>query len=342
MDQESSLSSIVLAPLQHFFDPSHRMALIYLFTSLVVAVIAYMVVRARKGEGLTAGLRHWLLPTKILTHPSARADYAFYVVNKILMAAIYGSILVTAPFANAVTTVLLKLFFGPPGEGYAPHVGFSILATVAIILVMDFALWFAHFIFHKVPFLWDYHKVHHSAEVMTPITAGRMHPVEEISDSLISGMCIGSIYSIMNYSLGPAAIVITIFEINVILAIFYFAAFHLRHSHVWVRYPYWLQHIFVCPAQHQIHHSVDRKHWDKNMGFIFAFWDWAFGTLYAPKGREEITYGLGTEEDGGTWHSVRALYLLPLRQNIDRLAKLGHAPKDSGKEAPDRPGGLAE
>jgi sterol desaturase/sphingolipid hydroxylase (fatty acid hydroxylase superfamily) len=319
MDNESGTGNIFLAPFHHFFDLSHRMAFIYLLTSLVVAIIAYMVMRARRGESPAAGLLRWLFPTEVLTHPSARADYAFYVVNKILLAAIYGSVLVTAPFANAIVTLILNNVFGPPGEGFAPHVGFSILTTVVIILVMDFALWFAHFIFHKVPFLWDYHKVHHSAEVMTPITAGRMHPVEEVTDSLIAGICIGGVFAVMNYILGPATNVITLFQINVILAIFYFAAFHLRHSHVWIRYPYWLQHIFVCPAQHQIHHSVDHKHWDKNMGFVFAFWDWAFGTLYAPKGKEEITYGLGTEEDGGTWHSVRALYLLPFKQNLDRL-----------------------
>lgn len=319
MENESGSGNIFLAPFQQFFDLSNRMAYIYLLASLVVSVIAYMVMSARKGEVRTTGLLRWLLPTEVLNHPSARADYAFYIVNKILLAAIYGSILVTAPFANAVVSLLLKHFFGPPGEGFAPNAGFSVLTTVVIILVMDFALWFAHFIFHKVPFLWDYHKVHHSAEVMTPITAGRMHPVEEITDSLISGACIGGVFAVMHYVLGPAAIVITLFEINVILAIFYFAAFHLRHSHVWIRYPYWLQHIFVCPAQHQIHHSVDHKHWDKNMGFIFAFWDWAFGTLYAPKGKEEITYGLGTEEDGGTWHSLRALYFLPFKQNLARL-----------------------
>jgi sterol desaturase/sphingolipid hydroxylase (fatty acid hydroxylase superfamily) len=179
-------------------------------------------------------------------------------------------------------------------------------------------------VFHKIPFLWDYHKVHHSAEVLTPITAARVHPVEEVVSSLVAGLIIGMAYALSHYLLGPAAIEFTLFQVNIFLAVFYFSAFHLRHSHVWIRFPYWLQHILVCPAQHQIHHSVERKHWDKNMGFIFAIWDWAAGTLYAPKGKEEITFGLGTEEDGGKWHSVGALYLLPFSQNLDRLR--GKAP----------------
>ena len=319
MDKETGFSNIFLAPFQQLLDPAYRMSILYLASSLVVALAAYMVLKLRKGEAETVPLLRWLLPLEVLRHPSAQVDFVFYFVNKILLAAIYGSVLVTSPLAQKATLAGLTAVFGPPGEGFEPHVGFAILATVLTILVLDFALWALHTVFHKIPFLWDYHKVHHSAEVMTPITAARMHPVEEVMDSLLAGACVGATYGILQYVLGPAAIVIKLFEINIILAIFFFAAFHLRHSHVWIRYPVWLQHILVCPAQHQIHHSVDRKHWDKNMGFIFAFWDWAAGTLYAPKGKEEITYGLGTDEDGGTWHSLRALYFLPFRQSLDRL-----------------------
>ena len=45
----------------------------------------------------------------------------------------------------------------------------------------------------------------------------------------------------------------------------------------------------------------------------------ARATLYAPKGKEEITYGLGTEEDGGAWHSVSALLFRPFGQSWARI-----------------------
>jgi sterol desaturase/sphingolipid hydroxylase (fatty acid hydroxylase superfamily) len=286
---------------------------------LVVAIIVYMIEKARRGQAETVPIMRWLLPKRILLHPSAQTDFAFYVINKILMAAIYASVLVTAPFSFAIVKVLLQSIFGPSSADFAPHWTFALLTTLVILLVLDFTLWFVHYLFHRVPFLWDYHKVHHSAEVMTPATAARMHPVEELFDVLVAGATIGAAYGFLDYLLGEAGTPFTLFEINVFLAIFYFSAFHLRHSHVWVRYPVWLQHIFICPAQHQVHHSVDRKHWDKNMGFVFAFWDWAFGTLYAPKGKEELTFGLGTEEDGGSWHSVRALYCLPFVQTWNRI-----------------------
>jgi sterol desaturase/sphingolipid hydroxylase (fatty acid hydroxylase superfamily) len=310
---------IIWAPFGHFFNLANRMAYLYLLSALIIAVVAYMVDKTRRGEAESVSLLRWLLPVRILKHPSAQADFAYYFINKMLLAVIYGSVLVTAPVSFHAVTGIIEGLVGPSTVTLEPHWGYALLTTMVILLVLDFNLWFLHYIFHKVPFLWDYHKVHHSAEVMTPITAARMHPVEEVLDSLIVGASVGATYAVMHYLLGDAAIQLSIFDINIFLAVFYFSAFHLRHSHVWVRYPYWLQHIFVCPAQHQIHHSVDRKHWDKNMGFVFAFWDWAAGTLYAPKGREEITFGLGTAEDGGTWHSVRALYLLPFRQSWERI-----------------------
>jgi sterol desaturase/sphingolipid hydroxylase (fatty acid hydroxylase superfamily) len=317
MDLENA--NWLLAPFEQLFNPSYRMAYIYLFSSLVVAIATYLFEKTRRGQADQVSLLRWLLPERVLRHPSAQVDLAYYLINKILIAAIYGSVMFTTPMIFDATVTLLEGAFGPSTSTLQPHWGWSVLTTLVIILVLDFTLWYLHFIFHKVPFLWDYHKVHHSAEVMTPITAARMHPMEEAPSGIIAAIVIGVAYGALHYTLGDAAIHLRLFDINIILAVFYFSAFHLRHSHVWVRYPYWLQHILVCPAQHQIHHSVDRKHWDKNMGFIFAFWDWMAGTLYAPKGREEITFGLGTDEDGGKWHSLGALYFLPFRQSWDRL-----------------------
>ncbi len=309
----------LLAPFKHFVDPNDRMSYIYLISALFVAVASYIVAEARKGTLQPAGLIRWLLPRDVLMHRSAQVDFAFFFVNRVLRAAIYGSILVFSPAVATVTTAVLTTIFGPAGPGYASSVGWSILTTLIIAAVLDFTLWFAHYMFHVVPFLWDYHKVHHSAEVMTPITAARMHPVEEISDSVVTAVTVGVAYATLSYFWGEAARELTIFQTNIVLALFFLAAFNLRHSHVWIRYPYWLQHVFICPAQHQIHHSIEKRHWDKNMGFVFSVWDWMAGTLYAPKGKEEITYGLGTEEDGGTWHSLRALYFLPFRQSWERL-----------------------
>jgi sterol desaturase/sphingolipid hydroxylase (fatty acid hydroxylase superfamily) len=89
---------------------------------------------------------------------------------------------------------------------------------------------------------------------------------------------------------------------------------------VWFSYGPLLSKLFISPAQHQIHHSSARKHWDKNFGFIFAFWDLFFRSLYVPKEREELTFGLGEgRQEDIQYRSVTALYLLPFKKAYRRI-----------------------
>ena len=49
-------------------------------------------------------------------------------------------------------------------------------------------------------------------------------------------------------------------------------------------------------AQSQTAPRDNPAHWDKNLGFSLALWDWAFGTLYIPAARrEDIVFGVGLE-----------------------------------------------
>lgn len=306
------------APFEVFVDPTNRLSYVYMATALCVAIAVYLYQQVRSGQPQVAGLLRWLLPRDIILHPSARADYLFFLVNKFMHAAVFGSAVIGTQGVYHLTSDGLEAVFGPGTADAVPSFWGTLAATLIIAMVLDATLWFAHYIFHVFPVLWEFHKVHHSAEVMTPITAARMHPVEEIADASVSAVTLGVTVAAIDHVMGEGMRMLTLFEINIFMAAFFLAAFNLRHSHVWVRYPYWLQHIFICPAQHQIHHSRARQHWDRNMGFIFSFWDWAAGTLYAPKGKEDIVFGLGTEEDG-TWRSVGMLYFQPFRAVWRRL-----------------------
>jgi sterol desaturase/sphingolipid hydroxylase (fatty acid hydroxylase superfamily) len=45
------------------------------------------------------------------------------------------------------------------------------------------------------------------------------------------------------------------------------------------------------PAHHQIHHSTDPRHFDRNLGYALSIWDWAFGTLWVPERRGRVRLG---------------------------------------------------
>ena len=83
--------------------------------------------------------------------------------------------------------------------------------------------------------------------------------------------------------------------VNLFSFIFLFLGANLRHSHVRLSYPTWLEKIFISPFQHQIHHSDHPAHFNKNLGSKLAIWDWLFGTLLRSKEVGKIKFGIGQE-----------------------------------------------
>jgi len=131
--------------------------------------------------------------------------------------------------------------------------------------------------------------------VLTPLTAYRVHPVEETLGVVTSVLISGSFSGLVAYLFIEEPTYLTILGAQAIPTTFYAAGHHLRHSHIWLSWGPWISRILISPAQHQIHHSIDPKHWNKNYGYIFAIWDWMFGSLYVPKEREDLKFGLDSK-----------------------------------------------
>ena len=78
---------------------------------------------------------------------------------------------------------------------------------------------------------------------------------------------------------------------NILTMAFLLTYGHLRHSNMWIAFTGIAGRILQSPAHHQLHHSANPAHFDKNLGFALALWDWAFGTLAIPaKTREPIVF----------------------------------------------------
>ena len=152
-----------------------------------------------------------------------------------------------------------------------------------LFLAYELGYWFNHWLSHKVPVLWEFHKVHHTAEVLTPLTNFRVHPIYALDLRQ---------HSRRSRPRSPTASAITCSarppintrsaDTNIILVLFIHAYVHLQHSHMWISFRGVLGRIFVSPAHHQVHHSGNPKHFNKNFGSCLALWDWMFGTLYVP------------------------------------------------------------
>ncbi len=185
------------------------------------------------------------------------------------------------------------------------------MATVFQLLAYELAYWCAHYAFHKVPALWEFHKVHHSAEVLTVFTELRQHPVEIIAFVNLIGLATGSVFGVMTYAFGPGVRPFTLLDGNILVMMFLITYGHLRHSHMWIAFTGLAGKILQSPAHHQLHHSANPAHFDRNLGFALAVWDWAFGTLAVPpKAREKVIFGVG--EENPRFRSALGNYLIPL------------------------------
>ena len=152
---------------------------------------------------------------------------------------------------------------GPPATVLA-------LATVLQLLAYGFAYWFAHYCFHKVPILWEFHKVHHSAEVLTALTELRQHPVEIIAFMNAIGLSTGIVFGAMTYGFGPGVRPFTLFDGNILMVTFLVSYGHLRHSHMWIAFTGVAGRILQSPAHHRLHHSTNPAHFGRNLGFALA------------------------------------------------------------------------
>jgi sterol desaturase/sphingolipid hydroxylase (fatty acid hydroxylase superfamily) len=149
---------------------------------------------------------------------------------------------------------------------------------------------------HRVPLLWELHKVHHSAEVLTPFTVYRTHPIESILMRGGAAVGVGAVAGLMSFCFRGPISGWQILGVDAIGILWNALGANLRHSHVWLSYGRILEHVLISPAQHQIHHSDQRRHFHKNFGSTLAIWDWIGRSLYVTRGREHLRFGLPPEE----------------------------------------------
>ena len=149
---------------------------------------------------------------------------------------------------------------------------------------------------HKLPFLWEFHKIHHSATSLNPLTQYRIHPFELIINNIRSILIFGLVTGLFDYLSAHQIDKLVFLGVNIFHFIFLLLGANLRHSHVKLKYPKFLEYILISPFQHQIHHSDNPKHFNKNMGSKFAIWDWMIGSLVLSKSVGRISFGVDKDD----------------------------------------------
>ena len=302
---------------QHVSGENGLTLLLLWATVILAAVVTY--IRTNPGHWSFRDFIQHFLPSEVFHHPSARADYMFWLSRKIFMPLLVAPLVISTVVAGKFAYWVLSSIFGAPTHPVAAAGPVMLVFfTVTMLLAYDLSYYLYHRMQHKVPILWELHKVHHSAQIMVGVTKDRVHPIDEIMnrwwDGVIPGLCYG-IWSF--FALDPVEL--TIFGINVYaLRNIILMMDFVRHTHLKLSYGPHLSMIFLSPHYHQLHHSVAQKHWDRNFGLGLSIWDRLFGTLVVPEPDEDFVFGL-TDNEAEEYQSLYKLHVVPLKKIAGHL-----------------------
>ena len=299
-----------LFALEYFINPDKRLYWLYLLSSVFLAV-AYFYVTKKNTRVITS--------SKLWLHPSAKLDYYYFFLSYFLNLFLLVPYIISAKSVAVYVNKFLYAQFDYFENTIFSYEEIVLMYTISIFVFSDFTRYWLHRFLHTIPFLWEFHKVHHSAKVLTPITFYRVHPVENFLFGLRYSLSIGFVTGIFIYLFGAMIDIYMVLGVNIFLFIFSLFGSNLRHSHVAFSYGKYIEKWLLSPKQHQIHH--DKKHFNKNYGGYIAIWDRVFGSLCLSNSVNVLKFGL-RKNQMDEYLSLKDLILRPFINLIKNTRRI--------------------
>ena len=174
--------------------------------------------------------------------------------------------------------------------------------TVVGLLLMDFfGAYLAHYVEHRVPFLWRFHLIHHTDTYIDTTSGNRHHPGESVIRFIFTTLGVIVVGS-------PMWMVFMYQTLSVV-------ATQFTHANICLpkKVDRWMSYFIVSPDMHKIHHHYKLPYTDSNYGNIFSVWDRLFGTFLYME-REQIIYGVDTHMDPKENNVLSSLIGLPFQK----------------------------
>ncbi len=191
---------------------------------------------------------------------------------------------------NAISNVAVAVFDDFLGLfGVTNIIAFQIhswpkwVQLTLLLVIADFIQWNVHRLLHRVPWMWEYHKVHHSVKEMGFAAHLRFHWMESV------------FYKTIQYI--PLAMIGFGLQDFFIVYIFTTAIGHFNHSNLNISYGP-LKYIFNNPKMHIWHHAktLPDGSYGINYAITLSIWDYIFKTNYIPKEGANIELGFEGDE----------------------------------------------
>ncbi|MEO5938457.1 MAG: sterol desaturase family protein [Sphingomonas sp.] len=206
-----------------------------------------------------------------------REDLFYYLISSMLVQIFTYLALAPSSVINAQTAGLAGIRAAIGGQPWA-------LQFIEAMLLTDLAQYWFHRAFHRSPFLWGFHAVHHSAKAMDWLAGARMHFVEII---LLRGV---TSLPLLTFGFLPS-----VMQAYVALVYVYSGLVHANLRGDFDRFG----HVMVTPRFHHWHHGIEKEAIDVNFAIHFPLWDKLFGTFYLPRGKWPSGYGIGEKMPQG-------------------------------------------
>lgn len=263
--------------------------------------------------------RH-ILPRGLLVAAWTRLDVAYAILDKILLTLVVPSVAVMMVLSSRFVQTELGVALGE-GPGIPQTIISFTLFLICGLLIRDFAAFYVHLMQHRIPLLWEFHKVHHAPESLIPPTSRRLHPLDQMlgmaAEAPMVGLIVGVYAWLTNQQL--QSLVLCALGFYYLANVVTFSP--LRHSHIDLRLGRF-EKFLLSPAHHRLHHSAEPAHWNKNFATIFPIWDRLFGTLVDPP--PAALYRLGLPDgESARYLTLLACYIEPFRQIRDRIRQHG-------------------
>ena len=225
------------------------------------------------------------------------------LLNTVLVRVTVGGVAYTAAVFAADQGV--GLLHWRPLPGWA--------AAAMTLLVLDFAIYLQHVLFHAVPVLWRLHRMHHADLDVDATTGLRFHPLEVL-------LSLGYKAAVV-VLLGAVPWAVVAFEVLLN------AASVFNHGNVALpeRLDRGLRWVIVTPDMHRVHHSTRVVETNSNFGFAVSWWDRLCGTYRAQPMRGQVGMDIGLHDERTPLH-LGQLLLVPLQGNAGRSTSAGWRP----------------
>ncbi len=170
-----------------------------------------------------------------------------------------------------------------------------IVQFIEVMVLTDLAQYWFHRAFHRFPFLWGFHAVHHSAKSMDWLAGARMHFLEIVALRGVTAL------PMMTLGFAPSVL-----QAYIAVVYIYSSLIHANLRGDFNRLGRWL----VVPRYHHWHHGLEKEAIDVNFAIHFPWLDRLFGTYHFPESRWPENYGVPEEVPAG----YRAQFAYPFRR----------------------------